>query len=102
MGRLIFLLFLGLSHLQVHQCLRFHSYFADGMVLQHNVPNKIWGFDALDEVHASITCVAKNGIELSEKLFGVVWICSGQSNMEQNMGNIMNSTEEIENSAKYN
>jgi len=142
MGQLIFLLFLGLSHLQVHQCLRFHSYFADDMVLQHNAPNKIWGFDALDEVHASMSCNAKNGIEMSEKvsgvvsadgiwtielppkssiyvcnievsaagevtsidgvLFGDVWICSGQSNMEQTMQNIMNSTEEIKNSAKYN
>ena len=40
-------------------------------------------------------------ISLSDILYGDVWICSGQSNMEQNMGNIINSTEEIAASAKY-
>jgi len=40
-------------------------------------------------------------IKLTQVVFGDVWLCSGQSNMEQNMGNIINSTEEIEASAKY-
>ena len=40
-------------------------------------------------------------ITLFGVLFGDVWLCSGQSNMEQSMENIMNSTEEIEASAKY-
>eukprot|EP00092_Neocalanus_flemingeri_P089593 GFUD01113369.1.p1 GENE.GFUD01113369.1~~GFUD01113369.1.p1 ORF type:complete len:167 (-),score=45.11 GFUD01113369.1:439-939(-) len=41
-------------------------------------------------------------ISLSGVLIGDVWICSGQSNMEQSMANIMNSTEEIDMSASYN
>ena len=38
-------------------------------------------------------------ISLSKVLFGDVWLCTGQSNMEQNMGNIINSTAEIAASA---
>ena len=33
---------------------------------------------------------------LDDLLIGDVWLCSGQSNMEQSMSNIMNATEEIE------
>eukprot|EP00090_Calanus_glacialis_P034275 TRINITY_DN57430_c0_g1_i1.p1 TRINITY_DN57430_c0_g1~~TRINITY_DN57430_c0_g1_i1.p1 ORF type:complete len:486 (+),score=94.70 TRINITY_DN57430_c0_g1_i1:160-1458(+) len=40
-------------------------------------------------------------ISLSGVLFGDVWLCSGQSNMEQSMANIMNATIEIANSAPY-
>ena len=40
------------------------------MVLQHSKPNKIWGFDALDEVGASLECTSKSGSGLSEKLMG--------------------------------
>ena len=40
-------------------------------------------------------------ISLSQVLYGDVWICSGQSNMEQSMENIMNATEEIEASSIF-
>ena len=40
-------------------------------------------------------------ISLTGVLWGDVWVCSGQSNMEQTMSNIMNSTEEIAASARY-
>ena len=40
-------------------------------------------------------------VALNDILFGDVWICSGQSNMEQSMENIMNSTEEIASSVHY-
>ena len=39
--------------------------------------------------------------ELEDVIFGDVWICSGQSNMEWNMNNIFNSTQEIADSASY-
>ena len=38
---------------------------------------------------------------LEDLLIGDVWLCSGQSNMEQSMSNIMNATEEIEASASF-
>ena len=40
-------------------------------------------------------------LTLSEVLFGDVWLCSGQSNMERAMSSIVNSTEEIAASAPY-
>ena len=40
-------------------------------------------------------------ILIPEVIFGDLWICSGQSNMEWNMNNIFNATEEIANSASY-
>ena len=38
---------------------------------------------------------------LTDVLFGDVWLCSGQSNMELTMANIINSTEEIAASAAF-
>jgi len=40
-------------------------------------------------------------ITLHDVLFGDVWICSGQSNMEFTVINIFNATEEIANAGKY-
>ena len=40
-------------------------------------------------------------ILLEDIIFGDVWICSGQSNMEWNMNSIFNATEEIADSASY-
>jgi sialate O-acetylesterase len=40
-------------------------------------------------------------ITLQDVLFGDVWICSGQSNMEITVSLIYNATEEIENADKY-
>ena len=40
-------------------------------------------------------------IVLRDVLFGDVWICSGQSNMQMAVSDIFNSTEEIANAGKY-
>ena len=40
-------------------------------------------------------------IELHDVLFGDVWLCSGQSNMQLTVGMIYNGTEEIINAANY-
>jgi sialate O-acetylesterase len=40
-------------------------------------------------------------IELRDVLFGDVWICSGQSNMQLTVGMIYNGSEEIANAANY-
>eukprot|EP00092_Neocalanus_flemingeri_P011464 GFUD01012354.1.p1 GENE.GFUD01012354.1~~GFUD01012354.1.p1 ORF type:complete len:515 (+),score=111.79 GFUD01012354.1:182-1726(+) len=141
---LTLILFTGLISLDCLDCLRFHSYYGDGMVLQRDKPVQVWGYDdllgdveaqyacnGLDDQKSSIvplvpTLVAdgvwsmmlparpagmvcdvevaggEEVISLSGVLIGDVWICSGQSNMEQSMANIMNSTEEIDMSASYN
>ena len=41
------------------------------------------------------------GIDLQNVWFGEVWICSGQSNMQMGMGEILNSTEEMARMADY-
>jgi sialate O-acetylesterase len=40
-------------------------------------------------------------ITLHDVLFGDVWICSGQSNMQMTVGMIFNGTEEIANASSY-
>ena len=40
-------------------------------------------------------------VYLSNVLFGEVWVCSGQSNMEFRMGGLFNSSEEIKAMADY-
>lgn len=40
-------------------------------------------------------------ITIRNVLFGDVWICSGQSNMQMTMGMIYNATEEIQNAGNY-
>ena len=136
---LLFLLLLPLSH-----SLRFHPYFTPGMLLQRDATNIIWGYDAVGEVRATLSCSGKKGegrrkaqsigsaavsaegfwqvelprrsagmvcdfeaiseteeLVLEDLLIGDIWLCSGQSNMEQSMSNIMNATEEIEASASF-
>ena len=41
-------------------------------------------------------------VQLLNVIFGDVWFCSGQSNMEMQMYRIANATEEIEISADFN
>lgn len=48
----------------------------------------------------TITISAKNKIELQDVLFGEVWICSGQSNMDMGIKGIKDAQKEIA-SAKY-
>jgi len=45
----------------------------------------------------TITVKASNSITLSNVMFGEVWLCSGQSNMQWNMKNVNNSQDEIQN-----
>ena len=40
-------------------------------------------------------------ITLNDVLFGDVWICSGQSNMQFSVGEMLNASVEIENAGKY-
>ena len=49
-----------------------------------------------------VLCISDREIELSDVIFGDVWLCSGQSNMEMKMKSIANSTEEATKSADYN
>merc|ERR1712088_127705 len=140
MMRLLVFLFLGVSQ---SWGLRLHSYFTPGMMMQRDVPTKVWGFDLVgdlataelacqeaghDEVvthrlqvvrastevweaelppqPAAAVCEFRASSEtedivLTDIMFGDIWLCSGQSNMEQNMYNIMNSSEEIAASASF-
>jgi len=119
--------------------LTFHNYFGDGMVLQSNAINKVWGYGSLTNEEVVAHCEETNGyrskssftpyqvneniwevvldpqesktvcmiemtntnLMLSNVVFGDVWLCSGQSNMEMNMDHIENSAEEIESSAIF-
>jgi len=69
------------------------------------VEDGVWSFE-LPSRSAEFRCnveVSGGGdvISLTNVLYGDVWICSGQSNMEQTMTNIMNASEEIEMSSSY-
>ena len=112
MKKIIFLIALFLS-LGVHSQIKLPRLISDGMVLQHDVALKIWGWAAPNEkvelnfnqkkFHAvtskegnwsivlpsqkaggpyEMTLKASNTIVLKDVLFGDVWLCSGQSNME--------------------
>jgi len=118
--------------------LKFNNYFGSGMVLQHEVRNKIWGYGTiieekviadcdydgqksskkfspyqveenvwevlLDPQKANTVCrieVTDSHLFLDDVIFGDIWLCSGQSNMQMNMDNIENAKEEIDYSAMY-
>jgi len=51
--------------------------------------------------HTRCTFTFSDSLILEDVVYGDVWLCSGQSNMEQNMYNILNGQEEIANSAEY-
>ena len=50
--------------------LRFHPYFTPGMVLQRDAANIIWGYDALGEVRASLSCSGEKGGTENQKTIG--------------------------------
>jgi len=120
--------------------LRLHSYFTPGMMMQREVPTKVWGFDLVGSIDAELSCQVlgrvvshklttvrsmegvweaelpsqlagtvcdfqatseTEDIVLTDIMFGDIWLCSGQSNMEMAMRFIMNATEEIEASASF-
>jgi sialate O-acetylesterase len=116
----IFLLFfLGITFAVSGQ-VRLPQLVSDGMILQRDVPAKIWGWAAPGEkvtLHFnradyaatageagnweitlpaqkaggpySMTIHASNSITLQNILFGDVWLCSGQSNMETPVERVM-------------
>jgi len=99
--------------------LRLPKLVSDGMILQRDVPVKIWGWASAGEKVTiqfnnqsvetvtnnegnwqitlpsqkaggpfTMEVVASNHISLKDILFGDVWLCSGQSNMETTMGRV--------------
>ena len=44
------------------QGLRFHSYFTPGMMMQRDVPTKVWGFDLVGSLDAELTCQVEGEI----------------------------------------
>ena len=133
-------LFLLLTSVVMVQGLRLHSFFSPGMMMQRDVPTKVWGFDLVGSLDAELSCQVEGRvvthrlpdvrsmdgvweaelppqaaaticdfqaiseteeIALTDIMFGDMWFCSGQSNMEMAMEYIMNSTEEIEASASF-
>ena len=64
-NRMLLFLLLPLAH-----GLRFHPYFTPGMVLQRDAANIIWGYDALGEVRASLSCLGEKGGRGNQKTIG--------------------------------
>ena len=132
--------FLLLGWIATAEGLRLHSFFTPGMMMQRDVPTKIWGYDLVGSLEAHLICqvggntvthklvtVGSNDgvwetelpsqpaatvcdlqatsetedLVLTDIMFGDIWFCSGQSNMEMAMEYIMNSTEEIKASASF-
>ena len=54
------------------------------------------------EKHLKIFFLLEIEVKLSNVIFGDVWFCSGQSNMEMQMYKIANATEEVDMSAAFN
>ena len=54
-----------------------------------------------DNCEIQVNQAGQAEIVIQDILFGDVWVCSGQSNMEVGMPNIFNSTQEIEEIAAY-
>ncbi|CAF2047303.1 unnamed protein product [Rotaria magnacalcarata] len=108
----------ALCSITVHGALRFANYYQDHMVLRRAPQQAIvWGYtDTLNSVtlaaqidegpfQLQVTQPFANGsmqtITLNDVLFGDVWICSGQSNMQFAVSRMFNATIEIENAGKY-
>ena len=82
----------------------------DGETVVHHLPTTrsmegIWEAELPPQV-ASTVCDFQASSEtedvvLTDIMFGDIWLCSGQSNMEMHMRNINNSTEEIAASASF-
>ena len=102
--------------------------FSDNMVLQRQLPVKVWGWGDVGEnvtvriagkkgsgvcgrdgkwmvtLEASeaggpfeLVIEGKNKISFSNVMFGEVWVCSGQSNMQFGIASVVNAEEEIKN-----
>ena len=82
----------------------------DGGVITHKLfttqkTREVWEAELPPQAAATICDFkARSGTEdlvLPDIMFGDIWFCSGQSNMEMQMEYIMNSTDEIEASASF-
>jgi len=69
---------------------------ADGDIWEVTYPNSQYNGDRCD-----ITVEQETSIFTWSVIFGDLWFCSGQSNMDWTMANIFNATEEVANSASY-
>ncbi|MEI8112259.1 MAG: sialate O-acetylesterase [Bacteroidia bacterium] len=116
----LILLTLVLPNQPVFAQVRLPKLVSDGMILQRDIPVKIWGwassgekirlqFDNLDFNTSTLTdgkwqitlpaqkaggphiikITASNQVNLKDVLFGDVWLCSGQSNMEYPMNRLV-------------
>ena len=81
-----------------------------GKVVIHRLPtirsmDGVWETELPPQAAATVCdfeAASETGyLFMSNIMFGDMWFCSGQSNMEQSMSNIMNATEEIEASASF-
>ena len=60
----------------------------------------VFGFSLSNE--QNINLEKKNQeVELRDVIYGDVWVCSGQSNMQWNIGSIFNASEEVSKIAEY-
>lgn len=120
MKRILTILFFLVTGQPVLSQLRLPALFADNMVMQQQVANKVWGW-ALPSEKVRIRFLGKDytanadgsgqwsvllspapaftktgmvitagnhTISLSNIIFGEVWVCGGQSNMEYTMGDV--------------
>ena len=125
---LILIAFLTLQNGLVQAEVKLPKVFSNNMVLQRDIPIKLWGWADKKEkitviLHDDTLSVkvdrkgkwmaelpareaggpyeliisGENEIKLSNILFGDVWVCSGQSNMEWPMHSTNNAEEEIAN-----
>ena len=84
----------------------------EGKVVKHNLPTinssstaGVWEAELPAQVAATVCDLQASSetedIVLNDIMFGDIWLCSGQSNMEQGMWAIINETEEIAASASF-
>ena len=80
-----------------------------GKMATHKLPitfaNGVWEAELPAQVAATVcdfhVSSETEEIVLADIMFGDIWLCSGQSNMEQGMWAIMNATDEVLASASY-
>merc|ERR1719495_817077 len=87
----------------VAHCEETNGYRSKSSFTPYQVNENIWEV-VLDPQESKTVCMIEmtnTNLMLSNVVFGDVWLCSGQSNMEMNMDHIENSAEEIESSAIF-
>ncbi|KAK7478874.1 hypothetical protein BaRGS_00029855 [Batillaria attramentaria] len=87
---------LGLLLGQSQCALKLASYYSDHMVLQRGPQRAvIWGTASTEGDTVTAVSSSEGHVTLNDVLFGDVWLCSGQSNMQFEMKKVMNSTAEL-------